>query len=355
MADVLSDRRRIVQNAPYIKKLIAAPLQKFSTDMLVPLKECKIYFSPVQEGTGDPSPDNVRPITGWTGIEVENIRKNIFDYVNMTRIDGYYYGDTGIYDSSNLSGYFAEYIPVRPNTQYTISGTIRNAIYFYTQDKIWISKAAVANAPRTFTTPANCHYIRVQYRMTDVEPSTVQIEEGTIATTYEPYQGTIVRVDWSDFAGTIYGGYIDLIKDELVQTHKSITLDGTEVWGAYGSVERNDFCASITINDKKIGEQTSICDKLVNTNSCYAPYNYGKGKYCDHQTLKNIYVCMPDASITTLEGFKEWLANNHIQFTYELETPIHYPLTPTQLKTLRGANNIWSNANGNIELKYWTH
>ena len=30
-------------------------------------------------------------------------------------------------------------------------------------------------------------------------------------------------------------------------------------------------------------------------------------------------------------------------------------LTPTQLKTLRGTNNIWSNSNGNLEVAYWKH
>ena len=38
--------------------------------MAAPLKECKIHFNPVQEGSGDPSPDNVRPISGWNNIQI---------------------------------------------------------------------------------------------------------------------------------------------------------------------------------------------------------------------------------------------------------------------------------------------
>ena len=34
------------------------------------LKQLKIAFSPVQEGSGDPSPENERPIHGWTGVNV---------------------------------------------------------------------------------------------------------------------------------------------------------------------------------------------------------------------------------------------------------------------------------------------
>ena len=42
----------------------------FETNVAKPLSECLVSFSPVQSGTGDPSPDNVRPITGFTGANV---------------------------------------------------------------------------------------------------------------------------------------------------------------------------------------------------------------------------------------------------------------------------------------------
>ena len=40
--------------------------------MTADLEECKIYFKPIQNGTGDASPSNVRAISGWDGIEVGN-------------------------------------------------------------------------------------------------------------------------------------------------------------------------------------------------------------------------------------------------------------------------------------------
>ena len=41
------------------------------------LKEGKIYFTPIQEGSGTPSPENVRAIKGWDGIEVTRCGKNL--------------------------------------------------------------------------------------------------------------------------------------------------------------------------------------------------------------------------------------------------------------------------------------
>lgn len=44
----------------------------FETDMVKPLKSLVIPFTPIQAGSGDPSPTNVRPISGWTGVNIYN-------------------------------------------------------------------------------------------------------------------------------------------------------------------------------------------------------------------------------------------------------------------------------------------
>lgn len=43
----------------------------------VSLEKLKIEFSPKQAGTGDPSPDNVRPISGWDSLTVNVRGKNL--------------------------------------------------------------------------------------------------------------------------------------------------------------------------------------------------------------------------------------------------------------------------------------
>jgi hypothetical protein len=54
-----------------------------------------------------------------------------------------------------------------------------------------------------------------------------------------------------------------------------------------------------------------------------------------------------------LSEFRE--AGTPLQFAYKLTTPTTYQLDPEVIKTLRGINNIWSDANGNIEVKFWKH
>ena len=41
----------------------------FLTDLAMPLKSLVANFLPIQS-SGTPSPDNVLPITGWTGLDV---------------------------------------------------------------------------------------------------------------------------------------------------------------------------------------------------------------------------------------------------------------------------------------------
>ena len=43
----------------------------------IPVKELNVKILPNQSGTGDPSPTNIRPISGWTGLEGQRTGKNL--------------------------------------------------------------------------------------------------------------------------------------------------------------------------------------------------------------------------------------------------------------------------------------
>ena len=99
-------RRAMMAVMAAVRKILhtitsATGLVSFSTNLAEPLEKCECEFSPVQSGSGDPSPDNVRPITGWTGIKVTRTGKNLFStdeylaagavlYSDQTYPDTYY-------------------------------------------------------------------------------------------------------------------------------------------------------------------------------------------------------------------------------------------------------------------------
>lgn len=55
---------------PLVEATASGNPATFTTDVSRPLKACTVTFAPVQSGTGDPSPENIRPISGWDGISV---------------------------------------------------------------------------------------------------------------------------------------------------------------------------------------------------------------------------------------------------------------------------------------------
>ena len=55
----------------------------------LPLSELTIGIVPVQSGSGDPAPDNIRPISGWTGANVKRAGKNLLSKMTgVTNING---------------------------------------------------------------------------------------------------------------------------------------------------------------------------------------------------------------------------------------------------------------------------
>lgn len=49
---------------------VSGEIASFITNIIAPLKKLLCNVEPVQSGSGEPSPDNVRPISGWTGAHV---------------------------------------------------------------------------------------------------------------------------------------------------------------------------------------------------------------------------------------------------------------------------------------------
>ena len=369
-APIRAAKARITANEPHIET-VTGNLANFSTDMKAPLKSCKVYFNPVQDGTGDPSPDNIKPITGWTGTSTHKTGKSIVSFLQETRTQAsaYYNGNSGWCnqntDFNNLLGLTLTYSVYIDATNATGTGNNNTRIWGKYKNGSWAFLASGGNniasgskglSVKTITIPDNLDWIVFGLGLEiGATASNPMVEFGSTATEYEPYIGTTIPLDWSSTAGTLYGGYVDLVSGELWKTHKEITFNGSEAWGIYENTNYgNSFY--ITINDKKISESSSLCDRYKNKNRSYGVAGSGQyGIFCDHETIKRLYFKAPDSSITTLQQFKTWLSTNNLFVVYELATPIEYSLAPSTLKTLRGQNNIWSNANGNIEVQFYSH
>lgn len=135
-----------------------------------------------------------------TGDIRYGVGKNLFNK-NTLNSGGFLNSDGSVFSTGNWS--YSDYIPVRPNTTYTVSGqgvTASTNAYncYYNKNKQITGNAydiAAMGNIFTFTTPNNPEiaYIRVNMRTgnTPNPKDTYQLEEGSQATPYEPYAKTI--------------------------------------------------------------------------------------------------------------------------------------------------------------------
>ena len=63
---------------------ISGAVASFETKRAAPLQSLIVNIDPVQSGTGDPSPTNVRPISGWEGLHVYASGADTSDYDTLT-------------------------------------------------------------------------------------------------------------------------------------------------------------------------------------------------------------------------------------------------------------------------------
>lgn len=179
----------------------------------MPLKSLTVELPVVQSGTGDPSPENVRPFVGRTDVSVTRTGKNLFDktkyeyarYLNQAS------GTTSV-SVGTPKWDVSDYIRVKGDTVYTSSPwgiSTRSEWCYYDSNRRFIS--GVSSVARRQRTPPNAVYLRVDFPHPSL--NSFQLEEGSSATPTQAYEGEVVDIDWADVAGTVYAGTLTVNQD----------------------------------------------------------------------------------------------------------------------------------------------
>lgn len=309
----------------------------FFTDLAKPLKSLMVNFLPVQEGTGDPSTDNVRPIAGWSGASVYRTGVNVWDEETelggINSSTGQEYPATGAIRAKN-------YIPVVPGASYYLKAPSMTGFTdcWYDKDKNRISTTYQVNGVKT--APNNAYFFRFglpsSYGTTYNHD--ISINYPSTETEYAPYTGESFPVDWTDEAGTVYGGVLDLVTGVLTVEWAGYSAkweDGTDA-SDRGTVTRKKFplpFQSVTASAK----QTGYCN--------VAPWKWDFERDSIHFYVHQgyAYVFLPNDTDEETD----------IQMIAQLATPITVGgLDPVTINALKGVNTIWSDANGDIEVTY---
>lgn len=360
-ASLLERRRQILLNTPHIET-VSDSMASFKTDIATDLKELKVYFSPVQEGTGDPSPDNVRPILGWDGIEI-SVGKNIFDSSKYTWTSGFTLGRivSGRTDScdgtaKSVSGSYCmilDFIPCKHlqgkhiSLYPRLSSSAYAGIAFYTDanESSYIASSAFHGGG---TVPSNAKYMRLTaLNVSNYAHYTIEITDSGSISAVSDYVGITIP-----FPQTIYGGYVDLLNGEVVEEWEKTTFgdDWTFMSNANRIFGKSMPTRKITTSGS---DSELICNKYTtDITRPISQANSMQNKVITARATYNI-VMVKDSTYETVDSFET--ANSDGEFAYKLVTPNTYSLTPETIKAIKGTNNIWSNANGNVEVSFYSH
>ena len=200
----------------------------------LPLDAVKLVvdIEPVQAGSGDPSPTNVRPITGWTGANVKKCGKNLLKLVESEMVS------SGWNRSFPITVKAGTYI-ISCQNQFGVSSALgarsvlndseNNSVVMLASDYAFGNTAFSGSAVTITEEQAKLiKNITFQCRASgatanDILRGNIQLELGSTATAYEPYQGDIYNITFPSAAGTVYGGTLDMVNGVLtVYPHGSI-------------------------------------------------------------------------------------------------------------------------------------
>lgn len=333
-----------------------------------PLVKCLVDIVPKQSGSGTPSPSNVRQISGWESVSVNVSGKNMLDQSAYTSLDATSYSN-GVFTAETLSAFNSAMVRLYKNgavvdtinkaptegSRVSINVTVND-----TWDACFIGyrMGGVHNIGGLFNKPIVADGTYTVSFMADKIPSTsvygkfsnIQLELGTTATTFEPYNGTTTPVN---LGRTVYGGTLDVVSGSLTVDKEYRDL------GAINWTRNTSY--NVFISDTITNGATAIPEGYANAIcSNYATYYTGSSITLSQIPNNNIVFSTTSASGSPrfivkdtryTDGAALKTALSGVIAVFPLATPQTYTLTGQEMTALYGENYIWANA-GDIDIEY---
>lgn len=293
----------------------------------------KATWEPVQEGSGTPSPENIRPIKGRDSVSITHTGKNIIPYP-YERIEkvGDSYTESGI--TYTLLNDGAIHFAGIPESIFGMTIATNNLSRFgklVTSGKIFYD----SGNNKTFIYP---------FKLGEKVSETVypQIEVGTTATSYEAPMGH--RITTLTLPRTIYGGTVDAVTGEGQETYAMRNLDGTELWGAF-RIPNGQTRWYFNMETPLV--EGSCLSNIYKSRTAGELYDG-----MDGVSAQDTYILVLDSryGAATQENWKAYLAAQYaagtpVQIAYKLATPTPFTATGAQpIPALSGVNTAVTDA-----------
>lgn len=257
------------QSNKYLTPVISPDgIARFQAQRAQELTGLTVRIDPVQEGTGDPSPTNIRPISGRTGLTVTAANKNLMPNMagtatNTTNGITYTYNDDGsftINGTATANAYSRAvdgvgtniYLPhgtyKKPTAQ---NGNVGVYVQYMRSASNWTTVTGGSTLSQTFVIDEDYPLaIRVAV-MSGTTVNNVRFEpyvypESISDTTWVSPVKTNYPVTWETEAGTIYGGTLDVVSGVLTVTDAQIASYAGETLPGEWISDRDVYAAGTT-------------------------------------------------------------------------------------------------------------
>lgn len=320
-------------------------------------------WEPTQEGTGDPSPDNIRPIKGRDSVAVMRYGANLFDYekfkqvkcVNGTAV----FENNGVTVTANKRDCYTVYlkadgfpddcrIPVKPGETITFSWeestNTPGTVHIFPNGKIsgggYVNNASQKSL--SYTATEGVSFIAYRFGVLNagdtISYRNIQCTIGAEApTVYTPYTGDTTTLTLPE---TIYGGSVDAVTGQGQKEWMLLTLDGSEIW-------EKDNNGALNLHVKHAGIRGS---DYIKCNIIKSEYSYsGNGLYVANGEIIRFGTGF-GSSYATISAWKSYLAGQRaagtpVQIAYKLATPESFSATGNaSMPAISGINTVLTDA-----------
>lgn len=276
----------------------------FESNVIAPVKNIRVTMEPVQAGSGDPSPENIRTITGRDSVTVYHTARNLLP-INLPSnafAGTFSTGSTSI-ASAAKGRCWCIYVGKNVRLRYSCSAIGTGLV------------TAFADELLTSRTGAVIYSALSMLNRTDT----------TINSGEHPY-------------------LVCCVSNVSVFTPKTGAFDVHKNMIAFGTVtlpyeSRRDFTAdAISLDQTVYGGTLDVSSGICHSLWANIPSYAGEDLPGEWISDRDVYA---PGTVPTIGA----------QVVYKREVADMIILTPVQLNTLAGENNVWSDA-GNISLEY---
>ena len=322
----------------------------------------KAKWEPVQEGSGTPSPENIRPIKGRDSVTVERCGENVIEFLSTEDSNSDIKIAVDAEKNITLNGTISaksniiigmcrlHWVAGKTYTMYVKK--VGGSVSLGSGDGITFAYSLFATDYEHYfrgdTTGTNIDaYIASNVALVETElvfmlqcwrvgtvfnnfKFQIAVVPGTIApTTYTPYNG---QTNTLTLPETVYGGEVDAESGEGQETWQAKSFDGTEGWLVFnaGGTRQFFYTTKYTIDETPI---KSICS------------HFSTVSYVGTSVIRIYTDMFTDASAFSSYLAAQNAAGTPVQMAYKLATPTPFTATGAQhIPALAGANTVLTDA-----------